>query len=114
MREIEIPLPRSADYLLVSKTIEEICISSGLRVMLKASLGKFPSSTHWHIKSGADKGTLEITLWPAQHRAWFSIQDGRAGTWIEKKVAMLQDLFQRSFQESHTPNTALESTPTAP
>jgi hypothetical protein len=113
MKEIEIPLPRSADYLLVSKTIEEICISGGLRIVLKASLSKFPGSTHWHIKSGDDKGTLEITLWPAKHRLWFSIQDGRVGAWIEKKVGLLQDSFQRAFQ-SHLPNTAPESTRTAP
>ena len=98
MREIEIPLPRSADCRLVGKTIEEICISSGLRVTLKTTLGRFSGSTHWHIENGDDKGTLEITLWPAQHQAWFSIQDGRAATWIEKKVALLQDLFQRAFQ----------------
>ena len=113
MREIEIPLPRSADCLLVGKTIEEICISSGLRVALKASLSKFSGSTHWHLKHGDDRGTLEVTLWPAKHRAWFSIQDGRIGAWIEKKTAQLQDSFQRAFQ-NHAPNTALEPTPTAP
>ena len=108
VREIDIPLPRNADCLLVSKTIEEICVSNGLRVTLKATLGKFSGSTHWHVKSGNDKGTLEITLWPAQHRAWFSIQDGRVGAWIEKKVALFQDSFQRVFQESHAPTTILK------
>jgi hypothetical protein len=113
MKEIEIPLPRNADCLLVSKTIEKICISSGLRVTLKASLSKFPGSTHWHIKRRDDKGTIEITLWPAKHRMWFSIQDGRVGAWIEEKIGFFQGSFQRAFQ-SHAPNTAFEPRPSPP
>jgi hypothetical protein len=103
MKQIEIPLPRNADCLLISTIIEEICASCGLRVALKTTLGKFPGSTHWHIKNGNDKGTLEITLWPKQLRAWFSIQGGRDGTWIEEKIVLLQDLFQRAFQKRCAP-----------
>ncbi len=98
MREMEIPLPRNADYRLVGKTIEEICVSRGLRLTLKASLNKFSGSTHWHFKNGDERGTLEITLWPAKRRAWFSIQDGRVGAWIGEQIALLQDSFQRAFQ----------------
>jgi hypothetical protein len=99
MKEIEIPLPRNTDCLLIGKTIEEICISNGLKVTLKTTLGRFSGSTHWHIKNGDNKGTMEITLWPAQRRAWFSIQDGRAGAWIEKSIVSLQNSFQRAFRE---------------
>lgn len=97
MTEIEIPLPGDVDCELLSETIEEICIASNLRVTLKASLSKCPGSTHWHFKRGNENGTLEITLWPSQHRAWFSIHDGRARAWIREKVASLQGSFQNQF-----------------
>jgi hypothetical protein len=35
-------------------------------------------------------GTLEITVWPAQHRAWFSVQRGRRAAWIDGEIARLQ------------------------
>jgi hypothetical protein len=61
MREMELPLPRNADCLLIDKTIEEICVSSGLRIRLKTTPGRFSGSTHWHIKHGDNPGTLEIS-----------------------------------------------------
>jgi hypothetical protein len=91
-------LPRNADWALINETVENICVSYGLRVALKASLSKSSGSTHWHLKDGDVIGTLEVTLWPEEHRAWLSVQDGRVGPWIEERVALLQDSFQHKFR----------------
>jgi hypothetical protein len=90
MQEIEIPMPRNPDFAQVSGIIEKTVVSSGLQITLKASLGKYPGCTHWHVKNGKDKGILEITIWPKQTRAWFSIQSGRKADWIRPKVTLLQ------------------------
>ena len=97
MQEIQIPLPRDTHISRVIGTIEETVVSSGLRVTLKATLGKYPGSIHWHVKNGNDKGVFEITLWPKQHRAWFSIQDGRKAGWIRPKIALLNRQFVESL-----------------
>ena len=102
MKELEIPLPRNADCLLIGAMIEKVCVSSGLQVALKTTLNKFAGSTHWHFKNGTDKGTLEITWWPAQLRAWFSIQGGRNGKWIDQKVVLLQESFRTAFSSKYT------------
>ena len=108
MKEIDIPLLGSVERLPISKIIEDVCVSCGLRVTLKTTLRKFPDSTHWHFKNGDERGTLEITFWPAQCRAWFSIQGGRGAPWFEDKIALLQDLFQHAFRGRHAPNKSLE------
>lgn len=94
MREIEIPMPSNPDFPAIARTIEEALVSNGLQITLKTTLGKYPGSTHWHIKNGKDKGILEITLWPSQTRAWFSIQSGRKADWIQPKIARLQRLLK--------------------
>src|SRR5437867_215471 len=104
MKEIEIPLPHNANRLPITKIIEQVCVSCGLRVTLRTSLKKFCDSTHWHIKNGDERGTLEITFWPTECRAWFSIQGGRGAPWLEGKIALLQNLFQRAFRRQHSPN----------
>jgi hypothetical protein len=98
MKEIQISMPRDADFSRVVGIIEETVISSGLQITLKATLGKYPGSTHWHIKNGKERGILEITLWPEQRRAWFSIQDGRKAGWIQPKITVLK----RQFVETLT------------
>ena len=110
MKEIEIPLPRGVERLPIRKIIADTCVSCGLRVTLETTLRKFPESTHWHFKKGDETGTLEITFWPAQCRAWFSIQGGRSAPWLEDKITLLQDLFQRAFRSKHAPNKSLERT----
>ena len=93
MKVIRISVPRDADFSRVIGIIEETVISSGLQITLKATLGKYPGSTHWHIKNGQEKGILEITLWPKQRRAWFSIQDSRQADWIRPKITLLNHQF---------------------
>ena len=68
---------------MIERSIDLAIAQSGLNVTLRASLRKFPGSVHWHVKRGKESGTLEITFWPQEHRAWFTIQAGRKGEWIE-------------------------------
>jgi hypothetical protein len=52
-------------------------------VTLCGTLKQYPGCVHWHLKHGADKGTLEITLWRAQRRVWFKVSSNRSAKWIE-------------------------------
>ena len=90
MQNIGIELPRGANLSEVEKTIVATLAAVGLQVSLRGTLKKFPGCTHWHAKSPGQSGTLELTLWPQQHRAWISIQSGRAANWITEKLPEIQ------------------------
>ena len=95
MQNIEIALPRGANLSKVKKTIDATLAAVGLQVSLRGTLKKFPGCTHWHAKSPGQSGTLELTLWPQQHRAWISIQSGRAADWITEKLPEVQNALDR-------------------
>jgi len=90
MRNIEIELPPGANLSKVEKAIEATLAAVGLQVCLRGTLKKFPGCTHCHARKAGQPGTLELTLWPQQHRAWISIQSGRTADWILEKVPELQ------------------------
>lgn len=89
LRDIEIPLPADLDCITFERIIEEAVAESGLQVSLRGSLKKFPGCIHWHLKKGRTPGTLEITWWPQQRRAWFTVQSGRTAPWITGEIARL-------------------------
>ncbi|HXI85085.1 MAG TPA: hypothetical protein VNL17_13445 [Verrucomicrobiae bacterium] len=95
MQNIEIELPPSANLSKAEKTIEATLAAVGLQASPRETLKKFPGCIHWHAKIPGQSGTLELTLWPQQHRAWISIQDGRAADWINKKLPELQKVLDR-------------------
>ena len=66
----------------------------GLITTMKGTLKSYPGSTHWHCKLGREKGTLEITLWPAKQRAWFKIQAGRRAPWIDEIVPKIKQTLE--------------------
>jgi len=86
MRNIEIELPPDVSLEEMAAAIDRAIVHVGLSVTLRGSLKKFPGCTHWHAKLGRQAGTLEITLWPQQRRAWFTIQNGRAASWIADQM----------------------------
>jgi hypothetical protein len=98
LREIAIPLTTRADGAQIERAIDDAIADSGLDVALRASLTKFPGCTHWHLKRGSNSGTLEITFWPQEKRAWFSIQSRREADWIEAAIRMLNNEIQRRAQ----------------
>lgn len=97
MKDIEIPLPPDMECAKVAHAIDDVIAEMGLTVTLRDSLRKFPGCTHWHVKNGRDPGTLEITLWPQEHRAWFSIQSGRTAPWIDERVKWIAQLLEERF-----------------
>ena len=95
MQNIEIELPRGANLSKVEKTIDATLAGVGLQVPLRGTLKKFPGCTHWHAKNPGRSGTLELTLWPQQRRAWITIQSGRAAEWITEKLLEIQNALDR-------------------
>jgi hypothetical protein len=87
---IEIPISQKISVTEYERIIERIAESLGISLQLKTTLKKYPGCIHWHYKKGKERGTLEITLWPQQHRLWFTIHEGRKAEWIEEKMMVLE------------------------
>jgi len=98
LREIEIVLPADFDGCAIGRAVDQAIAETGLTVSLRGSLKKFPGCVHWHVKNGHEAGTLEITLWPEQRRAWFVVQDGRRATWIDAKLKLVSEQLQRKIK----------------
>jgi hypothetical protein len=81
----------------VEQAIDGTLAAAGLLVSLQGTLEKFPGCIHWHAKNQGDSGTLEITLWPQERRAWFTIQDGRRADWIKDKMKLVKDEILRQL-----------------
>ena len=81
MREIELVVGQER-RLPSAGEIEAAVRRVRLMVSMKGTLAKYPGCTHWHLKRGRERGTLELTLWPAQRRLWLSVQEGRRAGWI--------------------------------
>jgi hypothetical protein len=90
MTEMEVRVRPGADLSGAEHVVEESGAAAGLRQTLKGTLARCPGCVHWHFKSGDDRGTLEVTLWPARRRIWLSVKSGRTGTWIEEAAARLR------------------------
>jgi hypothetical protein len=97
LQEIAIAIPEGCDCADIEAAIDRAIVEAGLSVSLRATLKSFPGSVHWHAKSGRASGTLEVTLWPREHRAWFTIQDGRKASWIACKLKSIGDAIRRQL-----------------
>jgi hypothetical protein len=98
MRSVEITIFDGSSPVQVERAIERAIRTSGLQITLCTTLRQYPGCIHWHVKSGSEKGTLEITYWPAERRAWFTIHRGRAGEWIADAIKRIQRRFQEDFR----------------
>ena len=78
--------------------IDQAIADTGLNVTLRATLRKFPGCIHWHVKRGNESGTIEITFWPQERRAWFTIQDSRTAVWIEGGMGLIMTALQRQTE----------------
>jgi len=45
---------------------------------------------HWHYKREKQKGTLELTLFPAHRRLWAKVAEGRKAPWIDLELPPLR------------------------
>jgi hypothetical protein len=98
MQNVEIDLPPAVSLDAVERTIDSALTSVGLLVSLRGTLAKFPGCTHWHAKVAGQAGTLEVTLWPRERRAWLTFQSGRTAGWMAAKLPE----FQRALSQSLT------------
>ena len=89
MRNVEISLPVDIRDEQVEQAVDQAIANAGLIVTLRDTLKAFAGCIHWHVKNGRESGTLEITFWPQERRAWFSVQSGRTAPWIEMKMELL-------------------------
>jgi hypothetical protein len=94
MRHVEISLPQNVDDAAAERTIDTVIAERGLQVTLRGSLKKHAGCVHWHVKQRDMSGTLEITFWPHEHRAWFTVQRGRRAAWIDGEIASLRALME--------------------
>ncbi len=82
MEEIEVTVNPEGREEQLAALIEEVADHYGLQVRMRGTLRTYPGSQHWHFHKPGERGTLEITLWPAGKRVWFSVQAGRRAGWI--------------------------------
>lgn len=91
MVNYEVNVPPGTDMLGVEQLIEVCCAEEGLHITLKGTLSKYLGCIHYHYKKATERGTLEITIWPMEHRIWFSVQAGRTADWIIESLSQLEE-----------------------
>ena len=69
--------------------IEKTCVQLLLTQTMKGSLKSIAANTHWHYKSGKEKGVLEITLMKATREIILNVHENRKGDWQEKTMKQL-------------------------
>lgn len=82
MEIVEIDLAEHSIPPNIAETVEQVCADAGLTATLVGTLKSYPGSTHWHFKKGRERGVLEITVHPGEHRLWLSARPGRDAPWI--------------------------------
>ncbi len=82
MEEIEVSVNPAGREEQLATSIEEAAAHYGLQIRIRGTLRTYPGSQHWHLHKPGERGTLEITLWPAGKRVWFKVQAGRRAEWI--------------------------------
>ena len=95
MLTLEVKLTPGADLARVESLVEATCRSRGLSTSMKTSLRSFPGSVHWHLKKGAERGTVEVTFWRKGMRLWVSVHENRAGAWTDSEARELKAAFER-------------------
>jgi hypothetical protein len=90
MIELDVPVPAGADLAHIEQAVARTCAEAGLRNTLRGTLASYPGSTHWHYAHARERGTLELTWWPAKPRLWFKVSAGRAKPWLTALLPQLQ------------------------
>jgi hypothetical protein len=90
LKEIEVQIPHKVAPDLIPVLAEAAAADCGLTIALRGTLKTYPGCIHWHFKSGAQRGTLELTWWPKTRRLWIKVHAGRTAPWIDKCAAKLK------------------------
>jgi hypothetical protein len=96
--EYDLRVGADADLSWAAAVVERCCHEAGLRITLRDTLAAYPGCVHWHLKYGKEKGTLEVTLWPAQRRAWFKVATNRDGPWIAAAIERLKPCIESALR----------------
>ncbi len=99
MVEIDIDIPPVTDLDRAAELVEDVCARANLSMSMKGTLARYPGCIHWHFKQGRERGTLEITLWPAQRRLWFTVHENRRAEWIAEAISHLKDELETSMSK---------------
>jgi len=97
MEEIEVYVDPAEIEEQLAPLLEGAIAHYGLQIRIRRTLRTYPGSLHWHVHKPGDRGTLEITLWPAGKRVWFSVHDGRRAEWIGDIVPRLKAWIERQM-----------------
>jgi hypothetical protein len=103
MIELDVSVPAGADLAQIEQAVERTCAGAGLRNTHKRALASYPGSVHWHYARPPERGTLELTWWPARRRLWFKVSAGRTAPWITALLPQLQHSLQAAWQPSPAP-----------
>jgi hypothetical protein len=99
MEEIEVAVsPMGKEEQLVA-LIEEAAENNGLQIRMRGSLRTYSGSKQWHFQKPGERGTLEVTLWPAGNRVWFSVQAGRRAVWIAEILPLMKAWIERHLSQ---------------
>jgi hypothetical protein len=100
VNETPIALPKRLKPARVTALLDALLVEAGLHVTLRDTLRQYPGCVHWHLKRGRERGTLELTYWPAAGRVWLSVHRNRVAPWITPTIAALQQQLQERFAEA--------------
>ncbi|MFZ4509228.1 MAG: hypothetical protein ACOYON_16190 [Fimbriimonas sp.] len=67
-------------------------------VLTRHDLKQYPGGQHWHLQKPKQKGTLEVTWWPARGRFWMNQHPRRDAEWI----APIRDEILRTHGQAGT------------
>ena len=99
MKRRDVRVPSHLNWSNTEAAIEHCLVATGLRTTLKTTLRGYPGCVHWHLKrDGDERGTLELTLWPAGGEIWFSVQSGRRAPWIREVLIELIPAIEVAFR----------------
>jgi hypothetical protein len=86
MEKSEIAVNPSGKEEHLTTLIEEAVAHFGLHFRMRSTLHSYRGSLYWHVQKPGERATLDVTLWPAGEKVWFSIQAGRRAAWIVQIV----------------------------
>lgn len=98
MQTFDIPLPADRDLRPVPEMVAAVSAAHGLTLSLQSTLSSYPGSYHWHYRRGRERGTLEITFWPARRRLWLKIAAGRTSAAIAALLPRLHSALVEAGQ----------------
>ena len=101
MEEIAVAVNLEGREEHLAALIEEATDHYGLQVRMRGTLRTYPGSQHWHVYKPGERGTLEITLWPAGKRVWFSVQAGRRAGWIAEILPHIKAWIEGRLPQPH-------------